>query len=163
MAEKNITNKDKQDLAKLLYMQGVSQVEISEKTNVSQKTISLWVNKFGWDAQRAGRNITRTELVNKTLVAIDNILNKHNNDNNPNKTLDADKLSKLAKIIRDIDKKTNVVDAIEVFIAFNKWLDFRMQQEQDLPKEERKLTPEFKKLINTYQDLFITEKWLSNL
>jgi len=61
-----------------------------------------------------------------------------------------DKLAKFASVIEKLDKKANVVDAIEVFMAFNKWLQHR----QSFDKE---VTPELMKAINRLQDLYITE------
>ena len=48
------------------------------------------------------------------------------------------------------DKKASVVDAIEVFIAFGKWLQHRATNDEEL-------TPELIKAINRYQDLYVSE------
>ena len=45
----------------------------------------------------------------------------------------------------------NVVDAIEVFMAFSKWIEYRSTIDPDV-------TPELVKAINKYQDLYITEQ-----
>ena len=45
-----------------------------------------------------------------------------------------------------------MVDAIEVFIAFSKWLEFRA-------KTDSEITPELLKIINRYQDLYIAEQF----
>ena len=47
--------------------------------------------------------------------------------------------------------KSNVVDAIEVFMAFSKWLEYRSQTDPDV-------TPELMRVINKYQDMYITEQ-----
>ena len=62
-----------------------------------------------------------------------------------------DKLAKMAAVIEKLDKKANVVDAIEVFMAFSKWLEFRSQTDPDV-------TPELMRVINKYQDMYITEQ-----
>lgn len=49
-------------------------------------------------------------------------------------------------------KKTSVVDTIEVFIAFSKWLEFRAQTDKEI-------TPELLKVINRYQDIYIAEQF----
>ena len=134
-------------------MQGMSQRDIAAKIGVSVNTTGKWAKQEGWDARRAANTITRSELVNKTLTAINNLLNAYNQD--PSKSLEADKLCKLAKIISGLDKKANVVDVIEAFMAFNKWLQFRMQTDKDI-------TPELLRAINHYQDLYITELITSN-
>ena len=47
--------------------------------------------------------------------------------------------------------KANVVDAIEVFMAFSKWIEYRSTIDPEL-------TPELIKAINRYQDIYITEQ-----
>ena len=61
-----------------------------------------------------------------------------------------DKLSKLAATIEKLDKKASVVDAIEVFIGFGKWLQHRATNDEEL-------TPELIKAINRFQDLYVSE------
>ena len=43
------------------------------------------------------------------------------------------------------------MDAIDVFMAFTKWMEFRAQTDPDI-------TPELLKTINRYQDLYITDQ-----
>ena len=62
-----------------------------------------------------------------------------------------DKLAKLSSVIEKLDKKANVVDAIEVFMAFNKWMRERAANDEEL-------TPELIKAINKYQDLYICQQ-----
>jgi hypothetical protein len=147
-----MTKKDleiKRDLARHYYMQGSVQKDIAEKVAVSENTIGKWVKADGWEAKRAACSITRTELVNKTLRAINTLLDDYNG--NPDKAFDADKLCKLAKVISGLDKQSNVVDVIEVFMAFNKWLQFRMSYDKEV-------TPDLIKAVNRLQDIYITEQ-----
>ncbi len=132
-------------------MQGESQKSIAEKTGVSEATTGKWVKTEGWEAKRAGTNITRPELVNKLLVTINTMIDSVYASSDPVLIGGlADKLSKFAAVIEKLDKKANVVDAIEVFMAFNKWLEYRMSYDKDV-------TPELIKAINKYQDLYISE------
>ena len=62
-----------------------------------------------------------------------------------------DQIAKLSAVIERIDKKANVIDAIEVFTALNRWLEERMAWDSNI-------TPELLRTINYYQDLFISEK-----
>lgn len=141
----------KQELAKILYMNDTPQKEIAEKIGVSAVTLSNWVTKFSWKETKAAKNITRPELVNKLLLAINNLLDQVNTSDDINLiTGVGDKLSKLAAVVEKLDKKANVVDAIEVFMAFGKWIQFRAATDPDL-------TPELLKAINRYQDLYIGE------
>ena len=155
MAEQKKTRADIERLksvARQLYLSGMELQEIAEKVNVSRVTLSRWVKEGGWKEARAAKNVTRPELVNKLLLAIDNLITQVNESGDPNAigTL-ADKLSKLSATIEKLDKKANVVDAIEVFMAFNRWI-------QDQASYDPEITPELIKAINKYQNKFLMER-----
>ena len=142
----------KKSLARSLFLSGMEQTEIAEKVDVSRVTISKWCTSEGWKEARAAKNVTRPELVNKLLLTIDTLITQVNSSDDP--TLIAglgDKLAKLSAVIEKLDKKANVVDAIEVFMAFSKWIEYRSTIDPDV-------TPELVKAINKYQDLYITEQ-----
>lgn len=148
-------NEKKKSLARSLYMSGMEQQEIAEKTDISRQTISRWVNTEGWKEARAAKNVTRPELVNKLLLTIDQLITSVNQSDDP--TLIAglgDRLAKLSSVIEKLDKKANVVDAIEVFMAFNRWI-------QDQASFDPEITPELIKAINKYQNKFLMEKMQS--
>ena len=142
----------KKSLARSLYLSDMEQNEIAEKVDVSRVTVSRWVNTEGWKEARAAKNISRPELVNKLLLTIDGLIENVNKSNDP--TLIgalADKLSKLSATIEKLDKKANVIDAIEVFMAFNRWI-------QDQASFDPDITPELIKAINKYQNKFLMER-----
>ena len=142
----------KKSLARSLFLSGMEQTEIAEMVDVSRVTISKWCTSEGWKEARAAKNVTRPELVNKLLLTIDTLITQVNSSDDP--TLIAglgDKLAKLSAVIEKLDKKANVVDAIEVFMAFSKWIEYRSTIDPDV-------TPELVKAINKYQDLYITEQ-----
>ena len=143
---------NKKSLARSLYMAGMEQQEIAEKVGVSRVTVSKWCTAEGWKEARAAKSISRPELVNKLLVAIDNLIAQVNASGDPEAigTL-ADKLAKLSATIEKLDKKANVIDAIEVFMAFNRWI-------QDQASYDPEITPELIKAINKYQNKFLMEK-----
>lgn len=141
----------KKELAEFYYLQGELQRTISEKTGVSETSISKWVLKYGWEAKRAARNITRPELINKLLLTINKTLDKAlDEQNNVDLSGISDKLSKLAAVIEKLDKKANIVDVIEVFLAFSRWLQHRQQIDPEL-------TPELVRTFNKFQDIYVTE------
>ncbi len=146
---------NKKSLARSLYMAGMEQQEIAEKVGVSRVTVSKWCTAEGWKEARAAKSISRPELVNKLLVAIDNLIAQVNASGDPEAigTL-ADKLAKLSATIEKLDKKANVIDAIEVFMAFNRWI-------QDQASYDPQITPELIKAINKYQNKFLMEKMAS--
>jgi hypothetical protein len=84
-----------------------------------------------------------------------------------------DSLSKFAAGSEKLDKKANIVDTIDVFIAFNKWLQFRNLQNDEIivnttneineylethkSVSTQFISSRFAKVINRYQDLYISE------
>lgn len=142
----------KKSLARSLYLAGMEQNEIAEKVDVSRVTISKWCNAEGWKESRAAKNITRPELVNKLLLTIDKLITEVNESEDPSLIAGlGDKLAKLSSVIEKLDKKANVVDAIEVFMAFSKWLEYRATIDPTV-------TPELIKTINKFQDMYLTEQ-----
>lgn len=143
---------NKKQLGRSLYLSGMEQQEIAERLGVSRVTISNWCTKEGWKEARAAKNITRPELVNKLLLTIDQLITSVNQSEDPTLIGSlADKLSKLSAVVEKLDKKANVVDAIEVFMAFNRWI-------QDQASYDPEITPELIKAINKYQNKFLMEK-----
>lgn len=143
---------NKKDLARTLYMSGMEQTQIADKVGVSRVTVSKWCNADGWKETRAAKNITRPELISKLLRTVNDLLDKVNASGDVN-LIDGlgDKLSKLTSAIDKLDKSSaNVVNAIEVFMAFSKWLEYRAKTDPDV-------TPELIKAINKYQDKFLIE------
>lgn len=140
---------DKKDYARLLYMQGEQQKVIAEKVGVSAQTITKWVNVGGWVEQRAAQNITRPELVNKLLRTVDKMIEAVNDSDDPDAANGlGDKLAKFAATIEKLDKHTSIVDVIEVFMAFSKWLQFQAEFDENI-------TPELLKTINKYHNQYI--------
>lgn len=150
-----MTRKDteqKKSLGRSLYLSGMEQTEIAEKLRVSRVTISKWCTAEGWKEARAAKNISRPELVNKLLLTIDAMIENVNKSEDPTLIGSlADKLSKLSATIEKLDKKANVIDAIEVFMAFNRWI-------QDQASFDPEITPELIKAINKYQNKFLMER-----
>ena len=142
----------KKSLARSLFLAGMEQTEIAEKVSVSRVTVSKWSVEGGWKEARAAKNITRPELVNKLLLTIDKLIEQVNASEDANLIAGlGDKLAKLSAVIEKLDKKANVVDTIEVFMAFSKWIEYRSTIDPGV-------TPELIKAINKYQDLYITEQ-----
>ena len=100
---------------------------------------------------KAAKTITRTELTNKLLVTIDRLIEQVNSSDDPMLMASlGDKLSKMSAVVEKLDKKANIVNVIEVFMAFSKWLEFRSKTDPDI-------TPDFLKILNRYQDKYIME------
>ena len=146
----------KKSLARTLFLAGMEQTEIADKVGVSRVTISKWCVADGWKEARAAKNITRPELVNKLLLTIDRLIEQVNASEDPTMIAGlGDKLSILSSVIEKLDKKAIVVDAIDVFMAFSRWLEYRSQT-------DREITPELIKAINKYQDKYLIESMGAN-
>lgn len=143
---------NKKALGRTLFLSGMELTEIAERISVSRQTVSKWANTEGWKEARAAKSITRPELVNKLLLTIDKLITSVNESNDPSLIAGlGDRLAKLSSVIEKLDKKANVVDAIEVFMAFNRWI-------QDQACYDPEITPELIKAINKYQNQFLMEK-----
>lgn len=138
------TDENKKYLAYILFMEGMMQKDICQRVQITPKTLLRWINKEAWRAKLAARNITRSELVNKALARIGDMLSQEG-------SIDADALSKLASSIERLDKKDTAVTIMEVFMQFGKWLQTRAAIDKDCNLE-------FIQKVTRYQDLYVTEK-----
>ena len=144
-------NEKKKSLARSLFMSGMEMTEIADKVDVSRVTISKWCKADGWKEARAAKNITRQELTNKILLSIDKLLEEANNSKDPALVAGlADKLAKFSAVIEKLDKKANIIDAIDVFKAFSGWMEYSAQTNPAI-------TLELIQQINQLQDMFIIE------
>lgn len=151
MTKKRTDNDKEKELARTLFLAGCDQSEIAEKVGKTRQTISRWCTEGKWQEVRAAKNITRPELVNKLLFTINTLIDQVNDSGDATLMLSlGDRLAKLSAVVEKLDKKANVVDAIEVFIAFSKWMEYRSATDPDL-------TPQLIKTINRYQDKFVSE------
>lgn len=148
----------KKELARMYYMQGETQKSIAVKTGVSEQTIGKWVEKEAWATKRAGINITRPELVNKSLAALGKILDQvyESNDMELIAAL-PDKLVKFAAAIEKLDKKSNIVSVIDAFMAHNKYLQNLAAHNVQKESPYQDITPDFIRTLNKYQDMYVNE------
>lgn len=142
---------EKKEYARMLYLSGEQQNVIAEKAGISKQTVNRWVTEGSWDKLRAAQSITRPELVNKLLRTIDRLIERVNESDDPETMAGlGDKLAKFSAAIERLDRKASVVDVIEVFMAFGRWMEFRMSFDEGV-------TPALLKTINRYHDLYINE------
>lgn len=145
-------NENKRELAKMLYVGGSEVAEIAERVGVSRQSVSAWINKNGWKELRAARSITRPELVNKLLVTINNLIEDVNTGDDPASVSGlADKLVKLSSVIERLDKKANIVQTVDVFMAFTDWVEYRA-------KSDPEVTLPFIKILNRLHNEFLLER-----
>lgn len=139
------------ELARLYYMQGEQQKTIAEKLGIGENTVARWVKDGQWEARRAALNITRPEIVNKILVLISKILEKVDDIEEMEPEALAKLISqiqKLANSIEKLDKRATVMDNIETFQNFNRWMESQMKYDADL-------TPQLLTKIAQLEDQFV--------
>jgi uncharacterized protein YjcR len=157
---------DKRELARLYYMQGETQRNISEKLTVSTTSLVRWVKEGGWDKKRAQKSMSRREIIDKLLSAVDMTIDlvkecaEKIRPEDPMKAMEIlldlpKKLYGFADQIYKLDKKDNVLDLIEYFNGFNTWIEVQALS-------DKRLTREILDLINEYQDKYIDEKALES-
>ena len=145
-------NENKRELAKMLYVGGSEVAEIAERVGVSRQSVSAWINKNGWKELRAARSITRPELVNKLLLTINNLIEDVNTGDDPTSVSGlADKLVKLSSVIERLDKKANIVQTVDVFMAFSDWVEYQAKSDPDV-------TVAFMKVLNRLHNEFLLER-----
>jgi HPt (histidine-containing phosphotransfer) domain-containing protein len=120
------------------------QKDICQRVNITPKTLQRWIEQEAWKEKLAAKTITRTELVNKVLSKIYDMLSASGN-------VDADALSKLASTIERLDKKDTPVIIMEVFMRFGNWL-------QQISIKDKDCDLEFIKKVTRYQDKYVTER-----
>ena len=150
---KRANRESQKEFAYALFMNNTTQGDIAEKVGVSRQTVGKWIAESGWSERRAAQSISRTELANRMLKGISDLIDQINANNKEDAEVSAssiDKLTKMASIVEKLDKRAGVVETIEVFIAFGKWLEYQRTTDATL-------TAELVKTINEYQNKYIND------
>lgn len=126
----------------LMYMQGVSQNEIAERSNVSAQTITTWKQDGNWEMKRAAKTVSMDELIIKALGKINQMLDEED--------FNADAFAKAVAQLKTLKPQNTVDDEIMCFLAFQNHLMER--------RYELKVSPDFLKQLTRYQDAYIQLK-----
>lgn len=154
MAKKALTKKElenKKQMAYLLFMSGEQQNMIAEYTGISEKTIGSWAAAGRWKVKRSAATISREELINKVLNAIDKMLDTASESDEKNFSSISNALVQMANTIEKLDKKNNIVHQMETFRLFNDDVISQMGSNKEI-------TAEVVKLINRLQINFIDRR-----
>lgn len=141
---------DKKEFAETLYMQGTPQKVIAEKVGVSANTITRWVKEECWAERRTAQTLTRKSLQNDLLAAIKGKIDELRATDISKAGSVVDQLAKLSATIQKLDKEVGVVDFMECFMAFGRWLEYQSELDPEI-------TAEFRKMVNKYQNKFIMQ------
>jgi len=116
----------KKDWAKLLFLrENISQKEIAAKVQVTEKTIGNWIKKEDWDRLKASVIITKEEELKRIYMQINEINSSIESRAEGKRFADnreADILSKLSAIAKNLETNVSLSETIEVFKRFLNWL-----------------------------------------
>lgn len=125
-----LTNQQKKDWAKLLYMQeGLTFLAIAEKVGVNRITVSRWAEKENWEMLRAAVTSTREEQIRNLYMQIAQINNAiAQTDNRYATPAQADTINKLSAAISKMEGDFGIADIISVSKQILSWLRNRNPQ-----------------------------------
>lgn len=146
----NKVSTDKKEFAEALFMQGMPQNTIAEKVGVSANTVGKWAKDGCWGEKRAAMTLTRKEVVNNVLRSLNKLAEKLGDSDLKDVGSLADQIAKLSSTISKLDKEASVVDFVECFMAFGRWLEYQAES-------DHAITPEFRQMVNKYQNKYILE------
>lgn len=140
----------KKEHAKLLFTQEkLSQKEIAERVNVSEQTITKWVNANNGEWRRLRQNliVTKKEQLSRIYEQLDEIteeVQKRDKGKRYVNSKEADILVKLTAAAKNLETEASVSDIIEVAMRF---LNFMRPIDLEKTKE-----------ISGYFDAFIKDQ-----
>ena len=119
-------NDQKKELAKLLFIsEKLTQKEICARVDVSEKTLSKWVNVEDWKRLRQSLIVTKEEQLRRIYDQIDElnqVISKREPGSRYANSKDADTLSKLTAAAKNLESEASVSDIISVSKKFLNWL-----------------------------------------
>ncbi len=114
-------NKDQQkEFAKLLYVrERLTQKEVASRTEVSEQTMSKWVNEGGWERLRKSLLVTKSEQVGRLYEQIEKLTSSiDQREVGWADSKEADVLTKLTAAIRNLETEINIGERVEVGMEF---------------------------------------------
>ena len=136
-----VKDPQKYEYAYLLYMQRVPQKEIADRVGVSQQTLSKWKDDGGWQLKRVARTVSRDQIINKTLMKINELLDNEEDFN-------GDEFAKLSSQLEKIKGGYTMDDVADILTKFG---DYIIEQSAS----DRAITTEFVQLLTKYQDKYL--------
>lgn len=119
-------NDQKKELAKLLFInERLTQKEICNRVDVSEKTLSKWVNADGWKRLRQSLIVTKEEQLRRIYEQIDELnvsISQREEGKRYANSKDADTLSKLTASAKNLESEASISDIISVSKKFLNWL-----------------------------------------
>lgn len=136
-----VKDPQKYEYAYLLYMQRVPQKEIAERVGVSQQTLTKWKDDGGWELKRVAKTVSRDQIVNKTLMRINELLDSEEGFN-------GDEFAKLSSQLEKIKGGYTMDDVADILTRFGDWVIERSATDKEI-------TTGFVQLLTKYQDKYL--------
>lgn len=123
-----LKKKQQNDYAKMLYTTGqFTQKEIAERVEVTEKTLSNWIEKGGWKKLKKSMLVTKQHQISRIYDQLDFLNDKINNrEDKVADVKEADVFIKLTNSIHKLEVETSVGQIVEVareFIEFVRQFD----------------------------------------
>ena len=153
-AAPRVADKDKYEYAQMLFDKRVAQKEIAGKVGISEATLSRWIKDGDWRERRAAQSVNRSTIINSILARIDKALDEEGGQANKD-------IINLSKAVRQLDKEITVVDVIDTFIAFGRWLETHDETAEEIAAMltgKGDVRDAFNKCVNTLQDRFVNDR-----
>lgn len=124
MANSTTSLADKRTLAHDLFMRtDKSFKEIARMVGVNNNTVGDWARNGKWKEIKAANSITRSQVINNTLMQIAELQGEINTRPVKYPTAkESDTMVKLSNLIRDLDKSLSLADYVSMMEELLKWL-----------------------------------------
>lgn len=148
------TKDDKKAVAKHLYLKGVPTDEILSLTQVCRQTLSRWINKEGWKAEKASRAISKETLTSKVLDKLGDAIDAAGTDEKGLSRM-SDSLIKAAKGLKTINSSTTIINKVDTFMEFENWM---LKHREDYPELTENVIMLINKMHSDFMDVVFKSK-----
>lgn len=143
-----LTNEQKKELAKELYLQGnFTFAEIAEKVGSARQTISKWATQGKWDELKTYMTVGKEKVLKgfyQQLANIQEFIMSREPDKRIASSTEADRQIKLASAIRKLEDECGITGLIDAGIRFCNYM--------------RTVDIDEAKKIAKYWDIFLTNE-----
>ena len=126
----------KKELAKMLFLhENLTQKEIARRVEISEVTLSKWVNTENWESFKVSITMTKEEQLKnlyRQLAEINNAITLKEEGKRFASTAEADTISKLTNAIEKLEGDVGISDLVASNKKFLTWLrkfDIKKAQE----------------------------------
>lgn len=144
----SLTNEQKKELAKELYLQGnFTFAEIAEKVGSARQTISKWATQGKWDELKTYMTVGKEKVLKgfyQQLANIQESIMSREPDKRIASSTEADRQIKLASAIRKLEDECGITGLIDAGIRFCNYM--------------RTVDIDEAKKIAKYWDIFLTNE-----